>query len=119
MTKAQIQNFLKVTASDKSENAILSTKFVGGKQVRKIVYGMLEGMMERQTNDEQASEVTCYQNGVGFNGADAKLLCNIANKSKEYKNLTPKQSRYVAGRLIKYAGQIEEIIAEKKTAIAA
>lgn len=91
-----------------------------------IIYKMLQSLLQRQTEDEQSSSVTKYNNGVGFNGADSYILTQIANTSAEYMRKNPKnrwglskgQCKTVSQRLIKYAGQLEEIASSKKAAAA-
>lgn len=85
----------------------------GKHQNRYLIYRMLQALYERQTSSEQASQQTQVLNGVGFNGADARLLSKVAIQSKPYNNLTVKQAVMVAKRLKKYAGQLETIAAEK------
>lgn len=81
---------------------------------RYLVYRMLQALYKRQTADEQAAGDTKYHNGMGFTGADAVILSDIAQKSIQYKNLTANQvSKVVAKRLKKYAGQLALVAAEK------
>lgn len=89
-------------------------KKTGDKENRYLIYRMLQAMYERQTMDEQASGFTKHWNNVGFNGVDAPLLSEVAERSKQYKNLTVKQAFMVAKRLKKYAGQLAGIAAEKQ-----
>ena len=87
-----------------------------------IIYRMLQALYQRQTEDEQDSQVTKYENGVGFNGADSFILTDIAQKSAEYMRKNPKnlwglskgQTELVAKKLVKYSRQLEEIASVKK-----
>lgn len=67
-------------------------------------------MYQRQTSQEQAQQATREQNGVGFNGCDAKFLTDVAQKSVRCDGLTEGQARAVAKCLRKYRGQISSII---------
>ena len=71
-------------------------------------------VFENQTSDEQASEHTKYHNGVGFTGADAKILSSLAKFYKERRFLTEKQMYIVAKRIPKYARQIKAAIELKE-----
>ena len=75
---------------------------------------------ERQTQDEQASEVTKYDNGIGFTGADARMGTSMAQFFAARGYLTDKQLAYWkkpnkngVWRICKYAGQLLEIANEK------
>jgi hypothetical protein len=86
---------------------------VGTHEKRYLVYRMLQALYEYQTRDEQYAETTKHRNNVGFNGPDAGLLSGIAKRSQKYQNLTAKQAKLVASRLVKYTGQLVKIAAEK------
>jgi hypothetical protein len=79
----------------------------------RLVYRALQALYARQTADEQATLNTSHRNGMGFNGFDAPLLSDIAQKSQRYGGLTPKQTALVAKKLRRYAGQLAAIAAEK------
>jgi hypothetical protein len=79
----------------------------------KLVYRMLQALFDKQTAYEQAAKHTKHTNGVGFNGPDSVVLSDIATKSRKFKNLTPKQTRLVAIRLVKYRKQLAGIAAAK------
>jgi hypothetical protein len=94
-----------------------TTTLENGKVVKNslIIYRFLQRMTERQTSDEQASQHTKYENGIGFAAGDARLLTDMSNGSlkfnTEYKakygrmnidGLTVRQARYAASRLKKY-----------------
>lgn len=80
---------------------------------RTLVYRMLQALYARQTGFEQEIEATTENNGIGFNGADSHFLSNVAKNSRPYGNLTSKQCEVVARKLIKYAGQLEDIALSK------
>lgn len=88
----------------------------GGKPNRYLIYRMLQGLYQKQTTHEQAAEYTSDKNNVGFNAYDATLLTNVAKTSLAYQNLTICQAAMVGRRLVKYAGQLERIAAEKQAA---
>jgi hypothetical protein len=81
---------------------------------RRLVYRMLQAVYERQTRDEQAVKVTKHVNGRGFNGPDAPILSDIAQKSIRYGSLTPRQTSLVARKLQKYAGQLALVASDKQ-----
>lgn len=62
-----------------------------------------------QTAVEQASESTQQDNGVGFNGADAKILSSFAKQLQRGWNLSAKQLYIARQRMMKYAGQLTKI----------
>ena len=80
---------------------------------RTLVYRMLQAMYNRQTQFEQEIKGTVIENGIGFNGVDANFLSSVAENSKQYGNLTGKQCDKVAAKLIKYAGQLQDIALSK------
>ena len=46
---------------------------------------------ERQTIDEQNSQTTKENNGIGFNGLDANILSSFAEQVNKGRNLSVKQ----------------------------
>ena len=88
-----------------------------------VIGRALLAILKRQTDDEARSADTKYQNGVGFNSADAKsgtLTAKAFAKNKSLldwqrnKWLKPAKNSYP--RLCKYAKQLNEIALEKETA---
>ena len=86
----------------------------------KAVARAVAAINTRQTRDEQASENTKYNNGVGFTGADARMGTSMALFFQRRGYLSPKQIAYWrkpnkngTPRIAKYAGQLLEIAAEK------
>lgn len=103
MNKAEIVELLKV-----NDRAVARAVFV---------------LNERQTLDEQISEETKYQNGVGFTGADARMGTSMAQFYTRTGYLTAKQVAYWRKpnkngvmRIAKYAGQLLEIAEAKARA---
>ena len=91
----------------------------------KAIIRALIVLNERQTRDEQASEDTKYNNGVGFTPADAKMGTSMAEFYTRRGYLTDKQLAYWkkpnrkgVWRICKYAGQLLDI-ANAKQAVSA
>jgi hypothetical protein len=105
-TKEDIKALLVATQEAGPLGKVVKT---GQVENRKIVYKMLQAMFQRQTADEQCADTTKHVNKMGFNGSDARVLSDIAKKSQQYQNLTIRQAAYVAKKLMKYAGQLEQI----------
>ena len=64
-----------------------------------------------QTPDEQRASTTRENNGIGFNGVDAYILCEFAKWVKrsnrpEGERLSPKQLEIARKKLRKYATQL-------------
>jgi hypothetical protein len=79
----------------------------------------LLALYERQTSDEQSSETTSHENGVGFNGTDAHILTSFAKQALRnqearrnvggYPNdLSEKQLALLRKKLAKYGRQLLE-----------
>ncbi|HPM74100.1 MAG TPA: hypothetical protein PLA71_00065 [Saccharofermentans sp.] len=68
----------------------------------------LERIYLHQTEDEQMTAKTKYDNGIGFNGLDATFLSSIYEQSKT-RRITDRQMAYVHKLMPKYAGQIYAI----------
>lgn len=75
---------------------------------RWLVRGLL-AIHERQTEEEQATETTKEQNGVGFNGVDANILSDLVNQYKRTNFLSPRQIVLIRKLMVKYAGQLVKI----------
>ena len=71
-------------------------------------------LLERQTSDEQASDVTCHRNGMGFTGCDANILSSFAKQVNNGRTLSVKQLTIAFKKLPKYAGQVISVIPEDK-----
>jgi hypothetical protein len=89
----------------------------------KAIARALVVLNERQTESEQATQDTKYDNGVGFTPADARMGTSMAQFYSKRGYLTEKQLAYwkkpnVRGvwRICKYAGQLLEIAMEKAAA---
>ena len=69
-----------------------------------------------QTADEQASDTTSHNNGVGFNGCDANILSSFAKQINNGRNLSAKQMAIVYKKMPRYYRQILQFIPEDKLA---
>ena len=59
-----------------------------------------------QTFDEQASDRTSHDNGVGFSGVDANILSSFAKQVNAGRNLSPKQMAIVFKKMPRYHKQV-------------
>ena len=75
----------------------------------KVLYGALKKLYAEQTSDEQAAGTTKHYNGVGFNGADAKIMSSFAEFLKKTGFLTPKQKAVARRKLVKYNKQLTRL----------
>ena len=67
-----------------------------------------------QTADEQASDRTSHDNGVGFNGLDANILSSFAKQVNAGRNLSQKQMTNDYKKMHRYWKQIASIIPAEK-----
>lgn len=75
----------------------------------KWLYAGIMAIYKHQTEDEQQSQETKHINGVGFNGADAKIMSSFAEFLMKTGFLTGKQKAIARKKMRKYAGQLEKI----------
>lgn len=68
-----------------------------------------------QTADEQASDETKHENGVGFNAFDAKVLSYYATWLKRGNHLNGKHLDKAKKMVPKYAKQILHLINQKSS----
>lgn len=59
-----------------------------------------------QTADEQTWGEANHRNGIGFSGADAKILTSFAEFYKERGYLSHKQIEIARKKITKYSGQL-------------
>jgi len=71
-------------------------------------------VFNKQTADEKSTEDTKHNNGIGFNGVDAKILSSIAKQFISRNSMSIEQSRIVKKKMQKYAMQIAKIQIAKK-----
>jgi len=69
--------------------------------------GALLAIYNNQTKDEKKDNHTKYDNGVGFNGADAQILTSLSKHYLAKGWLSPKQLSVVKNKLPKYNRQLE------------
>lgn len=74
--------------------------------------GALVKLYNYQTEDEQVAGQTVYDNSMGFNGVDARILTSMAQQYKRKSRLSEKQIPIVVNKLQKYSRQLmgKEII---------
>lgn len=75
---------------------------------RLTAWRALKRIYENQTEDEQISEFTKYDNGVGFTGSDSEFLTSLAKQLLMYGNLSDKQTKCLFKLMPKYARQLIE-----------
>lgn len=75
----------------------------------KVLYGALKKLYAEQTADEQSSGETRHHNGVGFNGADSKIMSSFAEFLNKTGFLTPKQRIVARKKLVKYNKQLTRL----------
>ena len=75
---------------------------------RLTAWRALKRIYENQTEDEQTSEFTKYDNGVGFTGYDSEFLTSLAKQLLMYGNLSDKQTKCLFKLMPKYARQLIE-----------
>jgi uncharacterized protein YjcR len=63
-------------------------------------------VFENQTQDEQQSEFTKFDNGIGFNGTDANICSSLAKQILNGRNLSQKQDAILMKIMKKYASQV-------------
>ncbi len=64
---------------------------------------------ERQTADEQQEGSTKYNNNVGYNAADSRIMTELAVCLIRYKKLFPNQIQTARRILLKYSGQLLKV----------
>lgn len=69
---------------------------------------------ERQTIDEQNSQSTKENNGIGFNGLDANILSSFAEQVNKGRNLSVKQMTIVYKKMPRYWKQVASLIPDDK-----
>ena len=75
---------------------------------RWLIRGVL-AIYNRQTDSEQYKMETVEDNGVGFNGFDARFMSSIAQQILMGGILSIKQTAVVRRIMVKYSGQLMEI----------
>ena len=75
---------------------------------RLTAWRALKRIYENRTEDEQTSEFTKYDNGIGFTGSDCEFLTSLAKQLLMYGNLSDKQTKCLFKLMPKYARQLIE-----------
>lgn len=70
------------------------------------VKGMVRIFKENQTADEQTSEITKHNNGIGFTGLDAQILSSFSQQVLNGRDLSEKQLKIAFKLMPKYARQV-------------
>lgn len=73
------------------------------------LYRAIFVIFEKQTYEEQNIEATVKANGVGFTGADARLMSYLAKWVKQHGRLNEKWRAEARRRMVKYSGQLAKI----------
>jgi IS30 family transposase len=100
----------------KSDQTILSD-IVRGKlktNVSWAVRAMIRIYSENQTSDEQTSQMTVEDNGIGFNGVDGQILSSFSQQVISGRNLSQKQIDIVMKKMYRYTRQVIQFIPEDK-----
>ena len=61
---------------------------------------------QKQTADEQSSQRTKHENGVGFNRVDAKFMSSLALFFQVNGYFSPKQKAIARKKIVKYKNQL-------------
>ena len=75
----------------------------------KALYGALRKLYGEQTADEQDAGETKHHNGVGFNGADSKIMSSFAEFLNRTGFLTTKQKAIARKKMVKYTKQLTKL----------
>ena len=75
----------------------------------KAVSNGVLAIYRNQTRDEQCTQSTNHNNGIGFTGADAGILSSFAEQLLKGRNLSQKQFVIAQKKITKYAGQLARI----------
>ena len=66
-------------------------------------------IFEKQTIEEQQAKDTVFNNGVGFNGTDGRILTSMALQLQKKKYLSEKQMVIIFKKIPKYWSQVVKI----------
>lgn len=88
----------------------------------KVIGRALVALLNRQTEEEQLINSTRFKNGIGFTGTDGRTGAITAKYYLKHGTLEPWQLKLWGGlnrkgepRILKYAGQLNEIAIEKQS----
>jgi hypothetical protein len=71
-----------------------------------VAMGAALTIYQYQTEDEQATGMTHYDNNMGFSGVDAGFLTGMIHQYQERKELSQKQMSYIHKLMPKYSKQL-------------
>jgi hypothetical protein len=74
-----------------------------------MVKRSLLAIFSLQTNDEQESESTTHNNGVGFTGTDSEILSSFSKQLQSRGWLSPKQMTIARKKILKYTRQLTDV----------
>lgn len=72
----------------------------------KVLFEYLEVLYHNQTHDEQSTNSTKEDNGIGFNKSDARRMTKIHKKLTSVGKITPDDLNYLRKHLPKYWTQL-------------
>ena len=75
----------------------------------KVLYGAIKRLYDEQTADEKVAGETKHHNGVGFNGADSKIMSSFAEFLNRTGFLTTKQKAVARKKMVKYTKQLTKL----------
>lgn len=78
------------------------------------VKAMVRIFQENQTQQEQATEATVEDNGIGFSGTDGEILSSFAKQQLSRGSLSPKQMVIVFKKMPKYHKQVIAMSDERR-----
>lgn len=77
------------------------------------LYRGILAIYELQTPTERDAQDTIENNGVGFNGVDARKLSAFAEDIKKYGDLFDWKKTVARKKMLKYAGQLAKLAKQK------
>jgi len=98
-TKANIHSFVKSKLATNADWALKA---------------LIRIYTENQTPDEQSSQVTRWDNGIGFSGTDSTFLSSLAQQYQKRGSLSDKQMGFVFKYMPKYHNQVVKMSDETK-----
>lgn len=69
----------------------------------------IKTLFKLQTRDEQSTDNTRHNNGVGFSAVDAHILSSYAKQLNEGRRLTNRQLEKARTKMLKYAVQLTKV----------
>jgi len=75
----------------------------------KWLYRAMKAIYDRQTQEEKSIEATVKANGVGFTGADARIMTYLTKWVIDKGALNEKWKEVARKKMLKYSGQLARI----------